>query len=85
MASAEGTWNNSNYTAQKGDFRIDLAQPLVNLIFYALEPQSDDGLLLWNFFDTWLEEQGVAQHAVVFPVVKYNAWPAAPQKKGKKK
>jgi hypothetical protein len=85
LASAEGSWNNTTYVVQKGDFRISLTQPLANLIFYALEPQSDDGLLLWNFFDTYLEEQGVAQHAVAFPILKYNEWPATAQKKGKKK
>ncbi|MGL1663994.1 hypothetical protein ACSTJJ_22870, partial [Vibrio parahaemolyticus] len=52
MASAEGRFERTQKVAEKGDYMIDLAQPLANLIFYMLEPQSDDGLLCWNFFDT---------------------------------
>lgn len=37
-----------------GDWYISTAQPLGNLIVYALEPQSEDGLATWNFFDPWL-------------------------------
>lgn len=71
MASAEGTFLPATRVFHKGDFRIDLAQPLANLIFYTLEPQSDDGLLLWNFFDSYLEQKGIAGNAVEYPVFKY--------------
>ncbi len=36
---------------------IRTSQPLGNLIAYLLEPQSDDGLLYWNFFDRYLSPQ----------------------------
>lgn len=36
-----------------------------------LEPQSDDGLVNWNFFDTWFEEQGIDEAAVRYPIFKY--------------
>ncbi len=71
MASAEGHYAPILYTAQKGDFIVDLAQPLANLIFYLLEPQSDDGLLRWNFYDTYLETEKINEHAVQFPIIKY--------------
>ncbi|MBL7761006.1 MAG: M14 family metallopeptidase [Sediminibacterium sp.] len=71
MASAEGRYQQKEFAVQKGDFIIDLAQPLANLIFYTLEPQSDDGLLTWNFFDEYLESKGVATSPVEFPVFKY--------------
>jgi hypothetical protein len=71
MASAEGVFTPATRIFHKGDFRIDLAQPLANLIFYTLEPQSDDGLLLWNFFDSYLEQKGIAENAVEYPVFKY--------------
>jgi hypothetical protein len=29
-------------------------QPLAILALYLLEPQSDDGLVTWNFMDAWL-------------------------------
>ncbi|KAF0240450.1 MAG: hypothetical protein FD183_1052 [Chitinophagaceae bacterium] len=71
MASAEGNFVAKDFVAEKGDFLVDLAQPLANLIFYTLEPQSDDGLLNWNFFDTYLEANGVNTKPVDFPIMKY--------------
>ena len=71
MASAEGRFERTQQVAEKGDYIIDLAQPLANLIFYILEPQSDDGLLLWNFFDTYFETNGIATQQVVYPIFKY--------------
>jgi len=85
MASAEGHFETVTKKVQKGDFKVDMAQPLTNLIFYMLEPQSDDGLLNWNFFDAYLEQNGVTTKPVEFPVFKYAAWPTPETKKIKKK
>ncbi len=85
MASAEGHFENATKTFAKGDYKVDLAQPLANLAFYMLEPQSDDGLLTWNFFDTYLDQNGVAAKPVEFPVFKYYAWPEPAKKKPGKK
>ena len=71
MASAEGKFEPFTQSFQIGDYQVDMAQPLANLIFYLLEPQSDDGLLTWNFFDTYLEQNGVATKPVAFPIFKY--------------
>jgi hypothetical protein len=71
MASAEGKFQPATRVFSKGDYKIDLAQPLANLIFYMLEPQSDDGLLVWNFFDEYLEKNEVNKKPVEFPVFKY--------------
>ncbi len=71
MASAEGRFEAATRTAHAGDYVVDLAQPLANLIFYMLEPQSDDGLLTWNFFDTYLEQNDVKNKVVEFPIFKY--------------
>lgn len=71
MASAEGRFERTQKVAEKGDYMIDLAQPLANLIFYMLEPQSDDGLLCWNFFDTYFEMNSIASQQVVYPIFKY--------------
>jgi hypothetical protein len=71
MAAAEGNYQPITYTAQKGDYLIDLAQPLANLIFYLLEPQSDDGLLSWNFFDAFLATEKVNEKPVQYPIIKY--------------
>jgi hypothetical protein len=40
-----------------GTLVIRTAQPLGNLIAYLLEPQSNDGLVVWNFFDRYLVPQ----------------------------
>jgi len=71
MASAEGKFEPASRSFLKGDYKVDMAQPLTNLIFYMLEPQSDDGLLTWNFFDAYLEQKGIINKPVEFPVFKY--------------
>ncbi len=40
-----------------GAYIIRTSQKLGNLISYLLEPQADDGLLFWNFFDKYLVPQ----------------------------
>lgn len=70
MATAQGTFSKQTKTFTKGDYWIDMAQPLTNLIFYMLEPQSDDGLLNWNFFDEYLASEGVNEKQVEYPVYK---------------
>jgi len=40
-----------------GTLFIGIAQPLANVATYLLEPESDDGFLVWNFFDRYLVPQ----------------------------
>jgi len=40
-----------------GDIVVRTDQPLGNVVCYLLEPQTDDGLLRWNFFDRYLQPQ----------------------------
>jgi hypothetical protein len=40
-----------------GTYVVRMAQPLANLAAYLLEPQSNDALLYWNFFDRYLVPQ----------------------------
>ena len=40
-----------------GTLVVRTSQPLGNLIAYLLEPQSNDGLVVWNFFDRYLVPQ----------------------------
>ncbi|MBT1685416.1 M14 family metallopeptidase [Dawidia soli] len=71
MATAEGTFEKAVRKFKAGDYIVDLAQPLGNLAFYVLEPQSDDGFITWNFLDSYLEKAGINNHAVEYPVFKY--------------
>jgi hypothetical protein len=41
----------------KGTLIVRMAQPLANLAAYLLEPESDDGLLVWNAFDKYIASQ----------------------------
>jgi len=51
----KGQYTTETVTLPAGTAVIRLAQPLGLLAAYLLEPESDDGLTNWNFFDTWLE------------------------------
>jgi hypothetical protein len=71
MARVYGKFISTKKKFNKGDYLVELAQPLGNLAFYLLEPQSDDGFITWNFFDKYLEKQGVKDKPVDYPVFKY--------------
>jgi dipeptidyl-peptidase-4 len=68
--SVEGTYAGKTATITAGSFMVDMKQPLAWLIFYLLEPQSDDGLLFWNYFDDYLLPKGAETKSLAFPVVK---------------
>ena len=62
------------YVTETVEFPIDslfipLAQPLANVASYLLEPESDDGLLVWNFFDRYIVPQW-GRGTLVCPVYK---------------
>jgi hypothetical protein len=71
LARATGTFVATKKKARKGDFVVSLSQPLGNLAFYLLEPESDDGLVTWNFFDSSVERQKQHNNPIVYPVFKY--------------
>lgn len=61
----QGHYNNSikvEYVSEKKEFAagtlvVRTAQPLANLATYLLEPETDDGLLYWNYWDKYLVPQ----------------------------
>ena len=71
-ATIEGAFKTVNKSIPAGSFYVDMAQPLAWLIFYLLEPQSDDGLVYWNYFDDYLKKAGVEKGGVAYPVIKMN-------------
>jgi hypothetical protein len=71
MARATGKFLKSYRPFKKGDFVVNLAQPLGNLAFYLLEPESDDGYITWNFFDDYLEKASLTNKIVEYPVFKF--------------
>ncbi|MEZ5492935.1 MAG: M14 family metallopeptidase [Gammaproteobacteria bacterium] len=65
-----GIYARGERSFNSGDFRVSLETPLANLIFYLLEPEADDGLAYWNYFDTYLATQQASGEALVYPVFK---------------
>jgi hypothetical protein len=53
----------------KGTLVVRTAQALCRLAAYLLEPESDDGLLVWNFFDRDIVSQW-GRGAQTYPVYK---------------
>ena len=51
-----GKFIEASTTLPVGTLVVRLAQPLGRLAAYLLEPESDDGLVNWNFFDAMLAE-----------------------------
>lgn len=57
LNSVKGEYISERKAFPEGTLFIGTAQPLANLAAYLLEPESDDGLLVWNFFDRYLVAQ----------------------------
>ena len=57
-------------TFSRGDYVVSMDSPLANLIFYLLEPESDDGLAYWNLFDDFLDEALSVSESVEYPIFK---------------
>jgi len=68
----KGTHERAQLTVQAGSLYIPANQPLARLAFYLLEPESDDGLVTWNYI-----EEGIAV-GQTYPV--YRVTGAAPLK-----
>lgn len=54
----KGSWQRGLQTLPPRSFIVSTAQPRGALIVYLLEPESEDGLTTWNFFDSSLKKGG---------------------------
>jgi dipeptidyl-peptidase-4 len=52
-----GEFVTENKVFDEGTFLVKSGQKLGNLVSYLLEPEADDGLLSWNYFDRYLAPQ----------------------------
>ena len=59
-----GEYTKSEMTFPTDSILVRTAQPLGMLVCYLLEPESEDGLVTWNFFDSYLKV------GTMFPVYK---------------
>jgi len=57
MNTVKGEFVKDTIDFPAGTFVVRTAQPLANVAAYLLEPQSNDGLLAWNFLDRYLAPQ----------------------------
>ncbi len=57
MNSVKGEYATETIDFPVGTIVVKTAQPLGNLAAYLLEAESDDGLLVWNFFDKYIVPQ----------------------------
>ena len=57
LNTIEGSYGEVEKTFPAGTCLVYTNQPLGNLAAYLLEPQADDGLLKWNYFDKYLAPQ----------------------------
>jgi hypothetical protein len=55
----EGAWVAGSVTVPAGSVVVPVGQPLGRLVFYLLEPRSDDGFVNWNLYDRIIESGGV--------------------------
>jgi hypothetical protein len=51
-----GRWQRGFQTLPAKSFIVSTAQPRGALVVYLLEPESEDGLVTWNFFDAHLQK-----------------------------
>ncbi len=65
-----GRYETREVEIDSGFYYVLTRQPKVALIFYLLEPESDDGFVNWNFFDDFLSQKFKEGGEVVFPVYK---------------
>lgn len=67
----KGEFVKDTITFPTGTLVVRTAQPLANVAIFLLEPESDDGLLHWNYFDNYLVPQW-GRGFLPYPVYKLN-------------
>ncbi|MBK9242294.1 MAG: hypothetical protein IPL75_19045 [Acidobacteria bacterium] len=65
LRTLDGTWAATDVTAPIGSFAVAMNQKLARLVFYLLEPKSDDGLTAWNYLDDVLATEGVKSYPIL--------------------
>ena len=69
MNSVKGDYKIEEKEFPAGTYFVGTAQRLANVAAYLLEPESDDGLVVWNFFDRYLVPQWSRQ-LPLYPVCR---------------
>jgi hypothetical protein len=67
--SVRGDWRTREGTLPAGTVLVSALQPRVRVAAQLLEPESEDGLVTWNFFDDHLAEAAEGQPGL-YPVLR---------------
>ncbi|MDD8027704.1 MAG: hypothetical protein PHI34_14480, partial [Acidobacteriota bacterium] len=67
--TVKGEYAVETRTFPAGTCYVSMAQPLATVAAYLLEPESDDGLLVWNYFDREIVPQW-SRELASYPVFK---------------
>jgi hypothetical protein len=70
ITTLKGKWEEQEVPFPGGAWRVPCDQPLARLAAYLLEPESDDGLAAWNFFDRYLIRGQWDPRPGTYPVMK---------------
>ncbi|HDP97923.1 MAG TPA: hypothetical protein ENN22_01915 [bacterium] len=70
FTTLSGEYQFQELELERGTFFVGMNQPLANLVAYLLEPESDGGLVYWNFFDRYLHASQWGGGYNVFPVFR---------------
>jgi hypothetical protein len=63
----------------EGSYVVEMNQPMAALIFYLLEPESDDGLVNWNILDQELDRAAGQEGSHVYPIYRLKTRPKVPR------
>ena len=69
LNQVKGVYAKETMEFPAGTYMVPTGQPLGNLAACLLEPESDDGLIVWNFFDRYLVPQW-SRELGIYPVYK---------------
>lgn len=65
-----GIYKSGERKIKAGTYFVGMDQPLADLAAYLLEPESDGGLVYWNFFDRYLRVSQWSRSLNEFPVLR---------------
>ncbi len=58
-------------TFEAGTFLVNMAQPMANLAFFCLEPETPDGYAGWGLLDSFMTGPAAHGHQMIYPVFKF--------------
>jgi hypothetical protein len=60
-----------HFRASNTTFFINMAQPMANLAFFCLEPETPDGYAGWGLLDSFMTGLAGQGHQMIYPVFKF--------------